>query len=282
MSSRYDIRKVNLKDIIEPVTKWGYVKSIYLFGSRAYNTGSPRSDIDILIYSDKRIPLDDFMELRRLEEALDVFYTTDNRQACSLVNDSFLDRDDLVKTLEARLLWNRDAGFDEAEIDKYKDMTLFDGYNYKMSCLPSYTGDQEKFFEKYGLGCVFVIMPFAKRNDNLYDVVKKVFKKYHFNAIRADESTFHDDLWENVKVYLDCCVAAVAFFEKKLCKSFNPNVALEVGYMLGRGKKVFIIKDGRIKDLPTDLKGKISCDYYRCGNNDTLVEQLEEWIQNNL
>lgn len=29
-----------------------------------------------------------------------------------------------------------------------------------------------------------------------------------------DENTFHDDLWENVNVYLDCCVAAVAFLRK--------------------------------------------------------------------
>lgn len=97
-----------------------------------------------------------------------------------------------------------------------------------------------------------------------------------------DENTFHDDLWENVNVYLDCCVAAVAFFEKKPFKSFNPNVALEVGYMLGRGKKVFIIKDKRIKDLPTDLKGKICYDYDGCGNNNSLEVKLDEWMQANL
>lgn len=284
MSDRYDIRKVNIKDLIEPVTKWDYVKSVYLFGSRAYKyqTRSLRSDIDILIYSDKPIPEDDFMKLRQLEKALDVFYTIDNQNAISMVNGSCLNRDDLIKALEARRLWDRDNGFDEAEINKYKDMSLIDGYDYKMSRFPSYTGDQEKFFEEYGLGCVFVIMPFAKRYNKLYEVLKKVFKKRGFKAVRADEHTFHADLWENVNVYLDCCVAAVAFFEKKLCGSFNPNVALEVGYMLGRAKKVLIIKDRRIKDLPTDMKGKICYDYDRFENNETLEKNLEDWIRDNL
>lgn len=282
MSTRYDIRKVNIKDLIEPVTKWDYVKSIYIFGSRAYNTGSPRSDIDILIYSDKPIPRDDFMELRRLEEALDVFYTLDNRNAVSMVNSSSLNRDDLIKTIDAQLLWDRDSGFNVTELNKHDAMQLFDRYNYKMSCLPSYTGYQEKFFDKYGPGCVFVIMPFDKRYDKLYEVIKEVFSRCRYTAVRADENTFHDDLWENVNVYLDCCVAAVAFFEKKPFKSFNPNVALEVGYMLGRGKKVFIIKDKRIKDLPTDLKGKICYDYDGCGNNNSLEVKLDEWMQANL
>ena len=48
---RSDIRIVDLKELIKPLTEIEKIKEIYIFGSRAYNTGSLRSDIDILIYA---------------------------------------------------------------------------------------------------------------------------------------------------------------------------------------------------------------------------------------
>lgn len=47
---------INLKDIIdELITRLADVESIYMFGSRAYNTGSARSDLDLIIYANSDV-----------------------------------------------------------------------------------------------------------------------------------------------------------------------------------------------------------------------------------
>ena len=48
----------NLKEIIDRIISHHIeVQEIYLFGSRAYNTGSLRSDIDLLVIANAQIPL---------------------------------------------------------------------------------------------------------------------------------------------------------------------------------------------------------------------------------
>lgn len=47
----------NLKDIIDFIKEKIQIKKIYLFGSRAYKTGSSVSDIDLLVVMDKLIPI---------------------------------------------------------------------------------------------------------------------------------------------------------------------------------------------------------------------------------
>jgi nucleoside 2-deoxyribosyltransferase len=60
-----------------------------------------------------------------------------------------------------------------------------------------------------------------------------------------------------VLTYVHGCSFGVAVFERLLDDDFNPNVALEVGYMLALKKPVCLLKDKTMANLHTDLIGKL-------------------------
>ena len=52
-----------------------------------------------------------------------------------------------------------------------------------------------------------------------------------------------DDLWFNILTYIYGTRFGIAVFEQLDADVINPNVSLEVGYMLALGKKVCFLKD---------------------------------------
>jgi predicted nucleotidyltransferase len=92
------------------------IEEIYLFGSRAYHTGSLRSDCDLLVRvaREKNVKASDLRDYAAEHcEALDLFVCADAR-AVSCANDSFVYAEtfeSLAAKLDAILLWNRSDGF---------------------------------------------------------------------------------------------------------------------------------------------------------------------------
>ena len=125
-------------------------------------------------------------------------------------------------------------------------------------------------------------MPFREELNKVYEIIKDIFASKGYSAIRADEKEFTNDLWENVRVYLECCNVAVAVFDKNDQDNYNPNVAIEVGYMLSKGNKVCLLKDKKLPKLPSDLISKMYKEYDSDDVEGTLPEQLELWIRDYL
>jgi predicted nucleotidyltransferase len=123
--------------------KFAEIESIYLFGSRGYETGSTRSDIDILLTTTARIQpakLRDFT----LEHstALDLFILDDGK-AISVANESFLqakDNDELIKRVDAVLLYDRDSG-SSAELQRRKKIEVDKRINHELTSLPNGTAE---------------------------------------------------------------------------------------------------------------------------------------------
>ena len=86
---------------------------MYLFGSRGFGTGSPRSDIDILLDTDKPIRPADLRQFASGElAALDLFLMEGGR-ATSAQNESYIQADNLstlVQLLKAKKIWGRKTG----------------------------------------------------------------------------------------------------------------------------------------------------------------------------
>ena len=276
--NRFDVRTVNIKDLIQPITQIDTVEEIYLFGSRAYKTGSLRSDIDILVYAPKGIRQDDVLPIMEREKALDIFGTIDKKSARSFANDSLLIRNDLIKVLDAKLLWTKNGNFDYS-IEEYAKQKILRDYDYKMSAMPLYTKEEEAFFEEFGLDCVFLIMPFKKELDNICRIIKESLKKYDIKVVRADDKAFSDELWKNVMIYMECCQKAISIFDKSEDDSFNPNVALETGYMLSKGAYVCLLKDSRLKNLPSDLISKLYKEYDYADFEKQIPGLLQTWLK---
>lgn len=131
------------------------IEEIYLFGSRAYNTGSLRSDCDLLVrispnVNTKGSDLRDFAVGHCT--ALDFFLCSEAR-AVSCANDSFVYAatfDDLVTKLDAVLLWTRSGSFADfafADTGNWTFRTAA-GAEFTMTTLPDSAVTEQAWFQK--------------------------------------------------------------------------------------------------------------------------------------
>jgi hypothetical protein len=127
---------------------------------------------------------------------------------------------------------------------------------------------------------VFLIMRFKNEPpfSDIVDTIQSVCKKRGLNISRSDDKSYSDDLWDNVMTYMYGSTYAIAVFDQINYREFNPNVALEVGFMLAQNKRILLLKDQAIPVMPTDIIGKIykSFDTYR--PRETIPPQLEKWF----
>jgi len=126
----------------------------------------------------------------------------------------------------------------------------------------------------------FIIMEFGntKVHDLIVEVIKETLYKYNIVGLRADDKDYADDLFTNIKTYMHCADFGISIFERVTEDNFNPNVSLEVGYMMGLGKSVCLLKDQTIKNLHTDLIGKLYKPFDPLDVEKTLPNQLEKWL----
>jgi len=147
---------------------------------------------------------------------------------------------------------------------------------------PEIASGVEKFRKDYPIGTktAFIIMQFGntKLHDNIVATIKKVLQEYNIIALRADDKEYMDDLFSNIKVYMHTCDFGIAVFDRITEDNFNPNVTLEVGYMLGMGKDVLLLKDKTLKSLSTDLTGRLYKQFDSIDSENTLPEQLQKWL----
>lgn len=119
------------------------IESVYIFGSRRYETGSTRSDIDILLTTTGRIQpakLRDFT--LQHSTALDLFLL-ENGKATSVANESYItaDTDDeLIQKIDAVLLYDKHNGA-SAELIRRKKIEVDKRINHELTSLPNGTAE---------------------------------------------------------------------------------------------------------------------------------------------
>jgi len=136
-----DIIKHNLKALLDAlVTAQPKIASLYLFGSRAYETGSTRSDCDILVgvSSGNHVRSSELRDFAMKHcSALDFFIATGGH-AISCLNDSFVyadSFDELTKRLDAVLMWDKASGFQNVPFDWFFETSAF--VDFAPTCLPN-------------------------------------------------------------------------------------------------------------------------------------------------
>lgn len=104
-------------------------------------------------------------------------------------------------------------------------------------------------------------------------------------AIRADDRDYTGDLWGNVETCLFGCTLGVAIFESLVepeAQRFNPNVALELGHMLGRGRRCLILKEDSLTSRPADIIHKLYRPFTGSRAEVTIEPELTRWIERDL
>jgi hypothetical protein len=126
----------------------------------------------------------------------------------------------------------------------------------------------------------FIMMKFGNTDARrkIVNVIKDVLWDAGIKGLRADDKTYHEDLFSNVLTYIYGCGIGIAVFERTEAEEFNPNVSLEVGYMLALGKPVCFLKDDSLRALPTDLAGKLYINLSLLAPRISITQSLDRWL----
>jgi hypothetical protein len=126
----------------------------------------------------------------------------------------------------------------------------------------------------------FVMMRFGTTpaHNNIVESIRSTLQPLGITALRADEKQYHPDLWYNILTYLVGCGFGIAVFERIEQEEFNPNVALEVGYLYGVGKPVCLLKDKTLKILHADIIGRLYCQFDPLDPRGTIPPPLRKWL----
>lgn len=148
--------------------------------------------------------------------------------------------------------------------------------------MPEIASGLEKFRADYPIGTrtAFIIMQFGntKAHHAIVTTIKDTLKKHGITALRADDKEYMDDLFPNIRTYMHACDFGVAVYDRITEDDFNPNVSLEVGYVLGMGKNVLLLKDKTLKSLQTDLTGKLYKAFDTADVDNTMPPHIEKWL----
>jgi len=133
---------------------------------------------------------------------------------------------------------------------------------------------------------VFVMMPFRDTADyrELIRTIRETLQEYGFIALTAADRAYHQDLWRNVQTYMIGCTYGIALFcpdmvGEKVGTLYNPNVAMEAGYMFSRGKSVLLLRDQDVPRLFTDLRGFLVEEFVIGKAAETVRPRIESWLQ---
>jgi hypothetical protein len=129
----------------------------------------------------------------------------------------------------------------------------------------------------------FVMMQFgvSSAHHGILEGIQRALSPHNMVALRADSKGYHSDLFYNILTYIYGCRFGIAVFDRIERDSINPNVSLEVGYMLGLGKSVCFLKDRTLTTLQTDLVGKLYRTFDPHDPQSTIPRELLAWLGDN-
>ncbi len=127
----------------------------------------------------------------------------------------------------------------------------------------------------------FVMMRFreTEQMNSIHAAIRDTLEPLGFHAIRADDRDYTGELWTNVQVCMTGCSLGIAVFEDIDDRDFNPNVSLELGYMLARHKRCLILKERRLPALPADVVHRLYKDFDMFKIGETISHQVDRWLR---
>ena len=128
---------------------------------------------------------------------------------------------------------------------------------------------------------VFIMMRFVQNDQNqlIRSTIESQLQNHGLVSQFADNISFTDDLWDNVCTYMIGSRFGVAVIEEIEERTFNPNVAIEIGFMRAIQRRVLVLKDKRVPKLPADLIGQIYKEFDSYNLVATISAQIDAWIQ---
>ena len=155
------------------------------------------------------------------------------------------------------------------------------GFEGMQSLLDRFMQDHPDFDKN-----VFVAMRFrsATHFEKLYTSLREGLAAYGLKVHRADEKIYaiDGDLWNNVCVYMMGCKYGICVFEEMDEREFNPNVALEYGFMRAMNRQVLLLKEQRMQRSPSDITGKLYKPFDMMDIEASVRTQSTRWAERDL
>ena len=126
----------------------------------------------------------------------------------------------------------------------------------------------------------FIMMPFGTTpaHQAIVEAIRVGLHGTDVTALRADDYDYHEQLFPNILTYVYGAAMGFAVFERLEMDDFNPNVSLEVGYMLALGKPVCLLKDKTLKTLQADLVGHLYKAFDPQRPMDSIPQLVKKWV----
>jgi hypothetical protein len=120
---------------------------------------------------------------------------------------------------------------------------------------------------------------FDDKNVRLTEILSElrtILKRYGYNPFRADDKMYlaDRDMWNNVCVYMLCCKQGIALLENHSRQEYNPNVAIEYGFMRALNKRTLLLRDSGFPRDRADIAGKEMLSF-EIENKETIREPVE-------
>ena len=97
--------------------------------------------------------------------------------------------------------------------------------------------------------------------NEIWDAIRDETARYGLTAHRADQRSYHDQLWENICVYIIGSKYGIAVLEDEVASELNPNVALEYGFMKALDHPVALLRSSTFQHGRADLSGKLAKEF---------------------
>ncbi|MBI3271116.1 MAG: response regulator [Planctomycetes bacterium] len=103
------------------------------------------------------------------------------------------------------------------------------------------------------LARAFLAIPFHPEFSLVADALRIAAAQCSIEIIRGDDPTGADEIFQSVRGMIDTCDFVIADVSPHLGSACNPNVAIEVGYALGKGKTLALLSR-EVARAPFDLR----------------------------
>ena len=128
----------------------------------------------------------------------------------------------------------------------------------------------------------FIMMKFdgTRLQKEIVNTLKKEGERLGLSFVRADDKQYSDELLTNIRTYMHGSAFGIAVFERLTSEIFNPNVSLEVGYMMAMNKPILFLKDDTLPKLHTDLVSKLYEEFDNQNPHKSIPAVLRKWLKN--
>ncbi|MFC2008068.1 hypothetical protein ACFLT0_00025 [Chloroflexota bacterium] len=164
-------------------------------------------------------------------------------------------------------------------IDIMGEFYIPPGYHFLAEECARFLKDHPRYAQN-----ILIMTRFVSGNklfEELDKELRSVLKSYGLDPVRADDKMYMRDrnLWNNVCVYMICCKYGIAILEDRIADEFNPNVALEYGFMRALDKPTLLLADVGFRNLRADIIGTLREHFDITDIRGTIKKPVEKWLK---